>query len=238
MIAVGTVSMALSAIALRFSARLEQAIERVRFVRRLPAAILHTGAETVELKQHRDLRIRRYRARAGAYPGQPWLSLSRDRLRPGLLDELGGGAIPFIWGDLANAATLDEAQLDTARVVAVTLSDPLVSEAIVERVRREHPRLHIVARGSGPDVAARLTAAGANAIVDPSLEGGFEIAHHTLHRYGITLQEIRQTLVGRRQEPSAKRQPRARPAPRPRQARSTPQKERTSAIAPAASAPG
>ena len=200
-IAVGTVSMALSAIALRFSARLEQAIERVRFVRRPPAATLHSGAETAELKQHTVICGYGDTGRELAHildsRGFRYLVIDSD---PGLLDELGGGAVPYIWGDLANAATLDEAQLDSARVVAVTLSDPLVSEAIVERVRREHPRLHIVARGSGPDVAVRLTAAGANAVVDPSLEGGFEIAHHTLHRYGITLQEIRQTLVGRRQE--------------------------------------
>ena len=81
-IAVGTVSMALSAIALRFSATLEQAIERVRFVRRPPAATLHSGTETAETQAaHRDLRIRRHGARAGAHPGQPWLSLSRDRFR-------------------------------------------------------------------------------------------------------------------------------------------------------------
>lgn len=202
-IAVGTVSLAISAIAIRFSAPLERAIRNARFVRHPAPSGLQVREGRPALKQHTVIcgygDSGRELARILAARDFHYLVIDSD---PRLPSELADSGIPYIWGDLANAATLDEAQLDTARVVVATLPDPLVCEAIVERVRRDHPRLHIIARGSGPSVAARLTTAGANAVVDPTIEGTFEIAHHALHRYGVTLQEIRQTLVGRRHEHS------------------------------------
>ena len=120
-IAVGTVSIAMSAIALRFSGPLERAIRDARFVRRRPPSALQVGTAAPELQQHTVIcgygETGRELARILDARDFHYLVIDSD---PSLLDELAGGAIPYIWGDLANAATLDEAQLDTARVVAVT----------------------------------------------------------------------------------------------------------------------
>ena len=108
--------------------------------------------------------------------------------------------IPFIWGDLTNPATLDGAHLEHARVLAITIPDPVVAEAIVRRAHDDHPRLHVVVRGGGRDSNARLRDAGASVIVDPAREIGLEVAYHALHWYGVGVLEIRQAQAQRRRE--------------------------------------
>ena len=200
-IALGAVSMGVSAAIIRFGDRIERVLLRVPRVAsrwtfepeaELPGPALRqhtviagygeTGRELARALRRRDFRF---------------LIVDSD---PNLPEELGGTETPYIWGDLANPATLDGASLGDARVLALTIPDPVVTEAVVRRVRAEFPRVQIVVRGAGAMSHGRLLAAGAAEVVHPNLEVGLEIARHTLSRYGVPYAEIRMAQAQRRQE--------------------------------------
>lgn len=95
---------------------------------------------------------------------------------------------------------LGQANLERARVLAVTTRDVSSAEATVAAARRMAPRLNIVVRGA--DVASHLALqeAGATEVVHAEFEVGLEFVRHTLHRYGLSLQEIEAGLARRRQD--------------------------------------
>ena len=200
-IAVGAVSMATSAALIRLGGPIEQALLRIPVIARYWSFEPQTDAGVPALRQHtviagygdsgrelaRFLRLRDF----------PYLVVDSD---PRFPEEMEREGRPYIWGDLANSATLEEAGLEHARVLAITIPDVVVAEAIVLRVRQEHPRLSIVARSTGPESQGRLRNAGANAVIQPNLEAGLEIAHHALRRYGLSSAEIRFAQAQRRQE--------------------------------------
>ena len=200
-IAVAAVSMALSAVMIRLGPQMEQGLLR------LPGIAAHwsrpptIGEPREELRQHTIIagygETGREVVRALQRRGFRYLVVDSD---PNLPRELDGSGIPYIWGDLANPATLDEAGLEHARVLAVTVPDAGVAEAVVHRARQENPRLMIVARGDGPRSHPRLLAAGANTVVQPDLEVGLQIAFQALHRYGVSSAEIRLAQVDRRRD--------------------------------------
>lgn len=109
---------------------------------------------------------------------------------PGRLDPLRDRGIPCIYGDAASPEILAQAVLDRARVLVISFPDPVAARLVVENARRINPRLDIVARvHSGADVEV-LREKGVSEMVRPELEAGLEIIRHTLHRFGLTTQEI------------------------------------------------
>ena len=111
--------------------------------------------------------------------------------RPEFPAEMRERGIPFVWGDLANPAALDEVGLEHARVLVVTVPDPIVNEAIVSMARERYPRLDIIARAESYQVQERLEEAGATSVMRLDLELGIELARRTLHRYGVPASEAR-----------------------------------------------
>lgn len=200
-IAVAAVSMALSTALIQFGPQLERALVQLPGVAARWNRPPTIGERPEELRQHTIIagygETGREVARALQRRGFHYLVVDSD---PNLPRELDGSGVPYIWGDLANPATLDEAGLQHARVLAVTVPDAAVAEAVVHRARQENPRLTIVTRGGGSRSHARLLAAGANTVVQPNLEVGLEIAFQALHRYGVTSAEIRLAQVDRRQD--------------------------------------
>lgn len=118
---------------------------------------------------------------------------------PHVVDELRKRGIAVIYGDASNAQVLARAGIERARVLAVTLPDPVSSELAVRRARALNPRLDVVARAHGREGLARLRSAGATEVVQPEFEAGLEFIRHTLHRFGVSSVEI-QALVARRRE--------------------------------------
>ena len=200
-VAVGAVSMALSAAAIRLGGPIERGLLRLPGVASRWSFTPQVEASMTEMRQHTVI------AGYGDTGREVAHMLRRREFQfvvvdsdPNLPTELRGAGVEFIWGDLANPATLDDSVLAHARILAITIPDMLVTEAIVRRVRDEYPRLFIVVRGEGPGSNARLRAAGANAIVLQTLEIGLELAHHVAHRYGVTNAEIRSASAQRREE--------------------------------------
>jgi CPA2 family monovalent cation:H+ antiporter-2 len=108
--------------------------------------------------------------------------------------------IPCILGDPGLAAVLEQAELERARVMVVTVAEMTQAEAAVAGARRINPRLDIVARGANEYAHQRLTLAGASHVVHGEFEVGMEVTRHALHRFGMSSQEIQAALSRRRRD--------------------------------------
>lgn len=106
--------------------------------------------------------------------------------------------IPAVYGDVANERVLQAAGIQQARVFAIAVPDPLATEAAVRIARRLNPALDIIARADRRVHVQRLAEAGATEVVHPSFEAGLEMVRHTLHRYGVGIQEIQALISARR----------------------------------------
>jgi CPA2 family monovalent cation:H+ antiporter-2 len=106
--------------------------------------------------------------------------------------------ITCILGDPSIPTILEQASVETAQVLVVTVYDARQAQAIVREARRLNERLDIITRGGGEEVTRVLLEAGASRVVEPELEAGLEFLRHTLHRMGLSNMEIQAILRGRR----------------------------------------
>jgi CPA2 family monovalent cation:H+ antiporter-2 len=127
----------------------------------------------------------------------PYLVIDID---PRAIEKARRNNIPCIYGDTSNPHILEQAGLDRARVLVVTIPDPLASELAVENARRINRRLDIVARVNRDEDIEMLWEKGVTEMVRPELEAGLEIIRHTLHRFGLTSQEIQYVVNALREE--------------------------------------
>lgn len=119
-----------------------------------------------------------------------------------LLESLRGKGIPCIYGDAANLDILAQAQLERARVMVITFPDPIATRLAAANARRINPRLNIVARVHRDEDTEALRELGVAEMVRPELEAGLEVIRHTLHRFGLTTQEIQYIVNALREEGS------------------------------------
>jgi CPA2 family monovalent cation:H+ antiporter-2 len=117
---------------------------------------------------------------------------------PEFIRQLQKNDVPCILGDPSLRAILEQADIERARVLAITVSDMNQAEDIVREARDLNQRLDIVARGAGPESHARLRSLGVSEVIHPELELGIEFARHSLHRFGLSSQEIQLITAGRR----------------------------------------
>ncbi len=129
----------------------------------------------------------------------PYLVIDID---PRSLDSLRARGVPYIYGDSANLDILAQAQLERARVMVVTFPDPIAARLAVANARRINHRLDIVASVHREEDSEALRELAAAEIVMPEVEAGLEIIRHTLHRFGLTTQEIQYIVNGLREEGS------------------------------------
>jgi CPA2 family monovalent cation:H+ antiporter-2 len=109
---------------------------------------------------------------------------------PRVIDTANESRIPCIYGDASNREILNQAQLERARVLVITFPDPIATRLTVENARHINPRLDIVARIHMDEDIEMLRSLGVAELVHPEVEAGLEIIRHTLHRFGLTGQEI------------------------------------------------
>lgn len=104
--------------------------------------------------------------------------------------ELGDRNIPALFGDASNSEVITHADLEKARVLVSTVPDETATSLIVTKARDLAPELTIVARSATREGVGELARLGANYIVQPELEGGLELVHHTLIELGFPLREV------------------------------------------------
>lgn len=109
---------------------------------------------------------------------QTWMRVQQARERGALV----------IFGDASNPAILQGAQLDTARVVAVTVPDPATQHLILQNARDLCPHVPIIARAQRVEDLPQMYKSGANDVILPTFEGGLEVLRQTLLRLGVTFE--------------------------------------------------
>ena len=111
-------------------------------------------------------------------------------LDPRVIDMLRAKGVPYLYGDASNPDILSRAMLDKAKVMVITMNDPIATELAVRNARAINPKLNIVARVHSDEHADTMRALGVAEIVRPEFEAGLEMVRHTLHRYGLAGTEI------------------------------------------------
>ncbi len=142
-------------------------------------------------------KIARYLGRVLEQRGFSYLVIDLD---PDAIELARKKGVPAIFGDACNPEILAEACLERARILIVGFADPIATKLIVRNAKRINRRLDIVARAYGDEETKALRADGASEVVRPDLEVGLEIVRHTLHRFGMTPQEIQYVLSKLREE--------------------------------------
>jgi monovalent cation:H+ antiporter-2, CPA2 family len=106
--------------------------------------------------------------------------------------------IPAIYGDIANENVLQAARVEQARVFAVTIQDLISAQLAIRLAKNANESLDVIARAQSYDQIQRLDEAGATEVVQPAFEVGLEFVRHTLHRSGVSMQEIQAQVSSRR----------------------------------------
>ena len=109
---------------------------------------------------------------------------------PNVIDLLKAGGVPCIYGDASNPDILSRAVLEKAKVMVITIQDPITTELTVKNALAIKPKLNIVARVHFDEQVDSLRKLGVAEIVRPEFEAGLEMVRHTLHRFGVTGVEI------------------------------------------------
>jgi len=88
-----------------------------------------------------------------------------------------------IWGDITGEEILRAAQIETARVLLLTVPDQSSVQLTVQRARRLNPKISIIARAFHPRDIPELHKLGAHCVVQPEFEGGIEMVRQALAQY-------------------------------------------------------
>ena len=111
-------------------------------------------------------------------------------LNPGRFDEARAWGFPAIFGDAAADPVLEAAGVGKARLVIVTVPDPVGARLVVQRVRSLNPDVHVVARSASTEQLEELARLGVYEAVQPEFEAGLELGRQALSHLGVEAGEI------------------------------------------------
>ena len=97
-----------------------------------------------------------------------------------VLENLASEGIPCVYGDAFGRTVLNNAGLNNAAALVVTLPDPVVSLTVIGFARRVRPDLAIVARAHRSDDIEFFRSMGASGVVQPEFESSKEITRLAL----------------------------------------------------------
>ena len=175
---------------------LEKTLEKVPFLWRW----LHRGDPTPQGHDHHhaDHVVVVGRGRVGEHIvtvlerlGVPYLVIEKDPARAATFQERG---IHTLWGDAANSEILTHAELTKASALVVTIPDETATELIVATAQEMAPTLPIIVRAATQSGVRRLATHGAQAVIQPELEGGLEIVRHTLLALAYPVLQVQQYI--------------------------------------------
>ncbi|MDD3082939.1 MAG: cation:proton antiporter [Desulfobacterales bacterium] len=116
------------------------------------------------------------------------------------LEQAKAASLPVIYGDAGQEVVLKAAGIEHAALVLITVPANLVSQAIVQQVRRMNPDLDIVARAESLDLMKKLYQYGVYEVVQPEFEAGLEITRQALLHLNVPTSEIQQYTDAIRRE--------------------------------------
>ena len=101
-------------------------------------------------------------------------------------------------GDGARGEMLNNAGIQGAALVLVTLNDPVAAVAMVQTTRRLRPAVTILVRAKDTRHAQALYAAGANFVVPDAIEAGLQMAARALEEFGYEGEYVRDSIAAHR----------------------------------------
>ncbi|MFH1034279.1 MAG: cation:proton antiporter [Pseudomonadota bacterium] len=97
---------------------------------------------------------------------------------------------PLVYGDAVNPAVLEQAGLERARAMVVTIPDPVATRHIVGLAKQLHPGLHVIARTRFLEELRALKDLGADEVVSEEYESAVEIFALILQSFHLPQEEI------------------------------------------------
>ena len=117
---------------------------------------------------------------------------------PAVARELARRGIPYVYGDIADQSVLKEAGLGTARLLALTLPDPVAIRGVVQAALALNPKIELVVRVHYVSEIAKLRSSEPVHFVHPEFEAGLHFARHALTVYGLDLDRAGEHIETRR----------------------------------------
>ena len=109
---------------------------------------------------------------------------------PGRGDEARGSGYPVVYGDAGAEPVLEAAGVRRARLVIVTVPDPVGARLVVTRVRALNPNVHVVARTATVEQLEELGRLGVYEAVHPESEAGLELGRQALSHLGLAAGDV------------------------------------------------
>jgi CPA2 family monovalent cation:H+ antiporter-2 len=109
---------------------------------------------------------------------------------PERIAEASEAGYPTVFGDAGAVPVLDAAGVRRARLVIITIPDPVGVRLVVERVRAINPNVHVVARSTTVEQLEELGRLGVYEAVHPESEAGLELGRQALNHLGVGAGEI------------------------------------------------
>ena len=109
---------------------------------------------------------------------------------PERTDEARGSGYPTVFGDAGADPVLEAAGVRRARLVIVTIPDPVGARLVVERVRSINPNVHVVVRSTTVEQLDELGRLGVYEAVHPESEAGLELGRQALYHLGVAPGDI------------------------------------------------
>lgn len=112
-------------------------------------------------------------AREFTHDGVPFVVIDNDLQK---IEECSSEGCLALFGDASDDAILEEAGVQRARGLVAALSSDAANVFVTLSARKMNPGLHIVARSSSDESAAKLEMAGADRTLSPYAVGGRRLA--------------------------------------------------------------
>lgn len=132
-------------------------------------------------------RVGSFVARLLARLDQPFVVVDPN---PGRADEARDAGYPVVYGDAAAEPVLEAAGVRRARLVIVTVPDPVGARLVVERARSINPNVHVVARTTTVEQLEELGRLGVYEAVHPESEAGLELGRQALSHLGVPAGDV------------------------------------------------
>lgn len=101
---------------------------------------------------------------------------------------------PIYHGDASYPLVLEHLGVEKARVLAIMVSDPVGSRAIISNAKKLNPRLYVVVRTRFLSEITGLKQLGANDVVPEEFETSIEVFAKVLNHYLIPMQQIQEYI--------------------------------------------
>ncbi|MHA6333275.1 cation:proton antiporter domain-containing protein [Qipengyuania sp. CAU 1752] len=105
-----------------------------------------------------------------------------------------------IFGDAARGDVLDNLGIENALAVVLTMDEPVLSERLIAKLRKDNPELLIVGRARDSQHAADLYRAGASHAVPETLESSLQLSEAVLGDIGVPMGPVIASIHAKRDE--------------------------------------